>query len=70
MSASDLIPGTTALETESEIKRKCQKEYDTHLQSVIRDKMYTKMKFVKNKKMVLYVAELRLDTSYVIISID
>ena len=30
-SASDLTPGTGGPEAESEIKRKCQKGYDTHL---------------------------------------
>ena len=46
--ASDLTPSTVASEAESEIKRKFQKGYKTQLQSVIRDKMYTRMKFVKS----------------------
>ena len=50
-SASDLTPGTGGPEAESEIKRKCQKGYDTQLRSVIRDKMYTQMKFVKSEEL-------------------
>ena len=49
LSASDLTPGTTASEAGSEIKIKCQRGFDTLLPCVIRDKMYTRMKFVKNK---------------------
>ena len=42
-SVSDLIPSTAASEAESEIQRKCQKGYGTQLQSVIKDKTYTRM---------------------------
>ena len=63
-SASDVLAlGTAASKAESEIKRKCRREFDTQLRSVIRDKMYTRMKF-KFKKMALYVAQLGLDTGY------
>ena len=70
LSASDLTPGTAVLEVESEIKRKCQKEYDTQLQSVIRDKMFTRMKFVNSEELALYMAELGLDTGCVKLPID
>ena len=70
LSASDLASGTAALEAELEIERKCQKGYDTQLRSVIRDKMYTRMKFVKSEQLALNVAELGLDTGYVKIPID
>ena len=70
-SVSDLTPSTAAMEAESEIQRKCQKEYDTQLRSVISNKMYTRMKFVKSKEFALYVAELGLtSTGYVRIPID
>ena len=38
MLLTDLTPGTTKLEAESEIKRKCQRGFDTQLQNIIRDK--------------------------------
>ena len=38
--------------------------------SVIRDGMYTRMKFVKSKKVALHLAELALDAGYVKIPID
>ena len=69
-SASDLAPGTAALEAEPETKRKCQKGYDMQLRSVIRDKMYTRLKFVQSEQLALYVAELGLDTGCVKIPID
>ena len=69
-SASDLTPGTAALEAELEIKSKCQKGYNTQLWSVIRDKMYTRMKFVKSKQLALGVTELGLDIGYMEIPID
>ena len=59
-SASDITLSTAALEMESEIKRKYQKGYDTQLRIIIRDKMYTRMKFVKNEELALYVPELGL----------
>ena len=69
-SVRDLTSGTAALEAESEIKIKCQKEYDTQLRSIIRDKLYTRMKFVKSEELALYVAELGFNTGYVKIPID
>ena len=38
-SASDLTPGTAEVEAESEIRRNCQRGFDTQLQRVIKDKM-------------------------------
>ena len=70
LSVSDLTPGTAASEAESEIKRKCQKGYDTQLRNVIRTKMYTIMKIVKSKQLALYVAELGLNIDCVKIPID
>ena len=61
-SASDLTPGTAASEAVSEIKIKFQKGYDMQLRSVIRDKIYTRIKFVNSKQLALYVAELGLNT--------
>ena len=52
-SVSDLTPGIAALEAKSEIKTKCQKGYNTQLQSVISDKMYTMMKIVQSKQLAL-----------------
>ena len=69
-SASDLTQSTAASEAESEIKRKCQKGYNTQLRSVIRDKMYMRMKLVKSEELALYMAELGLKTNYVRIPID
>ena len=70
LSASDLTPSTAALEAESEIKRKCQNGYDTQLQNVIGDKMYTIMKFVKSKQLALNMTELGLSTGNIRIPID
>ena len=56
--------------TSKAVKRKCQKGYDIQLRSVIRDKTYTRVKFVRSKQLALYVAELGLDTGYVKIPID
>ena len=49
---------TAALGAESEIKRKRQKGYGTQLRSVIKVKMYTRMKFVKSEQLALYVTKL------------
>ena len=69
-SASDLAPSTAVSEAEPENNKKNQKGYATQLQSVVRDKMYTRMKFVKSKELVLYMAGLGLSTGYVRIPID
>ena len=69
-STSDLTLGTAASEAESEIKRKCQKGYDTQLRGAIRDKMYARMKFVNSEQLSLDLAELGLNTGYVKFPID